>query len=118
MCLEHTRDITVSFDKTENVRITFDFQLDPLSTAILEIQRHYLLSPFCLFIEKQNLGTMIDKNHLRQLDFAIFTYSILSKDFNDKWEIFFANSTVEVMLLQIETLQELDHLGNNTTKKK
>jgi len=102
--------IEVSFDENAGIIINFDLQLDSLSTAILEIKRRYLIVPLCEFAERHNLE-LFDVNDIRQLGFAMFACAILSRDFNGKWDVFFANLAVGTILSQLETIWELENIG-------
>ncbi len=108
--LQIPQESTVSFDENRNIIIDFNFQRDSLSTAILDIKRRYLIAPLYEFVKRQNIE-LFDVNDIRQLGFAMFACAVLSRNFNGKWDVFFANLAVGLMLSQMETISELENIG-------
>jgi hypothetical protein len=73
---------------------------DHLSRAILAIKRHYLVKP--LLNEFNDLH-----NHVSQLLSGLFTCSLLTRNLLDKWDAFFRNMAVGIVLSQVKDLGEL-----------
>ena len=108
--LSDQREISISFDENSGVKINVDLRLDSLSRAIMEIKRRYLFEPVCR-LAKEDMVDLYSVDSMRILRCALFCCALLSRDFSDKWDVFFTNLAVGVCLSQFTTLKDLeDHV--------
>ena len=111
--LEGPLDISVSFEQN-TTSIYFHLKLDSLSEAIMDIKNCYLYTPFRQIAKSVDFD-LYNAEDMRKLGFALFACAVLSRDFCGKWNVFFANLAVGVLLSQVRTLTELENFVHGRT---
>jgi hypothetical protein len=110
--LNNPRYIVTSFIHNQII-IDFDSELDPLSRAIFEIKRRYLLQPFCRVAQGHGFNLFSEEN-MRKLGFLLLACAVLSRNFSGSWSVLFTNIAVGVTISQFTTWKELeDYVSGN-----
>lgn len=101
--------IQLSFHDGDILTIKLNMPESMLSKAILEIKRRYMLVPFLEFIEKTEGKLKLFSNWPSIFGHALFCCALLTRNFSERPDVFFANLALGVILTGMNEISTAGH---------